>query len=266
MSQPSRGVIRSLPSISEVRLSDDPITVLQVDDDSDFCDFIADRLRDHTDTIEIESETDPTRALRKFRSDEVAFDCVVSDYQMPGPDGLELLEAIRETDPDVPFILFTGKGNEEIASEAISAGVSDYLQKDSSGDLFVILANRIENLVAKYRSEHRVHQILQALERSREGISLIDQNGRFVYVNPRYAEIVGYQQRQLIGEPWDVLYPDGAAEEVRENILPEVTQTGRWEGYTNFVTNDGATVLVEHGLSYTDDRELVCLIRPAESS
>lgn len=43
--------------------------------------------------------------------------------------------------------LFTGKGSEEVASEAISAGVSDHLQKESGTDQYAILANRIENLV-----------------------------------------------------------------------------------------------------------------------
>lgn len=48
---------------------------------------------------------------------------------MPGLDGLDVLERVRGEYPDLPFILFTGKGSEEIASDAISKGVTDYLQK-----------------------------------------------------------------------------------------------------------------------------------------
>jgi DNA-binding NtrC family response regulator len=53
---------------------------------------------------------------------------------MPGVDGLEFLASVREEYPDLPFILFTGKGSEEIASEAISRGVTDYLQKETGTD------------------------------------------------------------------------------------------------------------------------------------
>jgi DNA-binding NtrC family response regulator len=82
----------------------------------------------------------------------VALDCVVSDYDMHGLTGLELLEAVRAVDPDVPFILFTGKGSETIASRAISEGATDYLQMTSGTDQYTMLADRIENAVETYRS------------------------------------------------------------------------------------------------------------------
>jgi signal transduction histidine kinase/DNA-binding response OmpR family regulator len=81
------------------------------------------------------------------------FDCVVSDYQMPGMDGLELLDAVRESRPEMPFILLTGGGSEQIASKAISAGVTDYLKKGDDKEQFAVLANRIENAIARRRTE-----------------------------------------------------------------------------------------------------------------
>ncbi len=61
---------------------------------------------------------------------------------MPGQDGIEFLESVRAIDEKLPFILFTGKGSEEVASEAISAGVTDYLQKHQGTDQYTMLANR----------------------------------------------------------------------------------------------------------------------------
>lgn len=56
-------------------------------------------------------------------------DCIIGDYQMPGMDGIELLRAVRAEFPDLPFVLFTGKGSGAIASEAISAGATSHVRK-----------------------------------------------------------------------------------------------------------------------------------------
>ncbi|WP_276275956.1 PAS domain-containing response regulator [Haloarcula regularis] len=95
-------------------------------------------------------ETNAQEGLDRLERDSV--DCVVSDYDMPGTDGLEFLELVRDEYPEMPFILYTGKGSETIASEAISAGVTDYLQKGRGVDQYTVLANRITNAVERRRS------------------------------------------------------------------------------------------------------------------
>ncbi len=92
----------------------------------------------------------------------------MSDYELPGANGIEFLETVRESYPDLPFILFTSKGSEEVASDAISAGVSDYLQKGSGTERFSLLANRITNLVAQYRAEVHLETRAQQQERVAE--------------------------------------------------------------------------------------------------
>ncbi len=74
---------------------------------------------------------------------------------MPGIDGLEFLQAVRERYPDLPFILFTGEGSETVASDAIAAGVTDYLQKGSGTEQYELLANRIRNAVRARREDER---------------------------------------------------------------------------------------------------------------
>ena len=100
----------------------DPIRVLHVDDDPAFVDLAATFLEREDDRIEVLTATNAEVGLDRL---DEGVDCIVSDYEMPRLDGIEFLERVRAAGDDRPFILFTGKGSEEIASEAISAGVTD---------------------------------------------------------------------------------------------------------------------------------------------
>ena len=134
----------------------DPVSpqtrILHVEDDEGFADLVAAFLERESESFAVRTETDPETALDTLLGEEPGFDCVVSDYDMPNLDGLELLDLVRDAYPDLPFLLFTGKGSEEIASEAISLGVTDYLQKAGTPDQYAVLANRITNAVEAYRT------------------------------------------------------------------------------------------------------------------
>ncbi|MES3518208.1 MAG: response regulator [Natronomonas sp.] len=130
------------------------VRVLHVDDEPGFAETTARFLEREDERFVVETAATASDGCDRLR--EADFDCIVSDYDMPGGDGIEFLNDVRETDPDIPFVLFTGKGSEEIASEAISAGVSDYLQKGSGTDQYSLLANRIDNLVSGHRAESRL--------------------------------------------------------------------------------------------------------------
>jgi len=235
-----------------------PITVLHVDDESDFADLTSTYLERENPDFDVIVESSAADALERLADDSVALDCIVSDYQMPGMDGIEFLEAIRENHPDLPFILFTGQGSEEVAGRAISAGVTDYLQKERGTDQFAVLANRITNAVEKTRAERNAEQLLSAIETAREGISLIDRDGRFVYVNPSYAETYGYESTELLGEHWDVLYPDGHTEYVHDELIPSIPDEGVLREQTTMVTADGDELVTDHALSYTPSGLMVC--------
>jgi PAS domain S-box-containing protein len=132
-------------------LSPDQIHVLHVDDDPAFGDVTATYLERQADVFDVQTVESPAAALERLDGGSV--DCIVSDYEMPGTNGIEFLETVRDEFPDLPFILFTGKGSETVASEAISAGVTDYLQKESGSHQFELLANRISRAVEQYRTE-----------------------------------------------------------------------------------------------------------------
>lgn len=145
------------------------LRVLHVDDDPDFAEMAAVFLKREDERFLIETMTDPTEAVEALGTDE--FNCIVSDYDMPHMNGLRFLETVREKHSDLPFILFTGKGSEEVASDAISAGATDYLQKGGGSDRFELLANRIQNAVEQYHSKQR----RKTLERIRAIVNNVNQ-------------------------------------------------------------------------------------------
>lgn len=124
------------------------IRVLCVDDES-FTALTRLSLERQSDALSVHTETRVSDALEYLET--VAVDCIVSDYDMPKRTGLEFLRAVRETVGEVSFILFTGKGSEEIASEAIAAGATNYFRKEFGAHQYAVLAKHIENAVESDR-------------------------------------------------------------------------------------------------------------------
>ncbi|WP_255198683.1 PAS domain S-box protein [Halorarius litoreus] len=182
------------------------VRVLHLDDSDAFLELTATKLE--RDGFDVVSLSDPHEALDRL--DEV--DCVVSDYQMPPMDGIEFLERVREDYPDLPFLLFTGKGSEDIAGRAVSAGVTDYLQKLPGDERFTLLANRIENTVAQYRAEKRAEEtdrrIREVHERVSDAVVALDTDWRYTYVNGHAEELLGVDEGELLGTSVFEAFPD----------------------------------------------------------
>ena len=242
-------------------MSSDSIHILHVDDDRDFAELTASFLKRDDDRFSIEIETHADTALDALTDGR--FDCVISDYDMPNQNGIQFLEAVREDYPELPFILFTGKGSEAVASEAISAGVTDYLQKESGTEQYTVLANRIRNSVERARAQAEQQRQFNAIETAREGISILDEDRRFAYVNQAYADLYGYSPDELVGESWEVLYRDEDLDKIQDEILPAAESTGYWHGETIGVRADGDTFTEDHVLALTDNDELICTVRDA---
>jgi len=128
-------------------------------------------------------------------------DCIVSDFDMPDQNGIEFLETVREEYPDLPFILYTGKGSEEVASDAISTGVTDYLQKESGTDHHSLLANRIRQAVEAQENarsaEQRQHQLDQILKTVPACVVQLNYEGEFIFANRRAEEVLGLEQTDV---------------------------------------------------------------------
>jgi PAS domain S-box-containing protein len=134
--------------------------LLCVDDDAEFLDLMTMFLQRKLPAATIHTATSVTDAQRLVEVEPIT--CIVSDYEMSDQNGLEFLRTVRDTHPELPFILFTGKGSEDIASEAISAGVTDYLQKRGP-EQYDLLATRIRHAVSEYQTEHKLRERVKEL-------------------------------------------------------------------------------------------------------
>jgi len=142
---------------------DNPIRVLCVDDDPS---ATAERVEHSADRLIVETATDAEEALARLANGGI--DCVVSETDVSGTDALELHRAVQGRHEGLPFVLFTDSGSEELASEAIAAGVSGYVPKRGEADQHDRLVDRIEAAVERARAWRALRsrgELLRATER-----------------------------------------------------------------------------------------------------
>jgi len=212
--------------------TDDVIRVLHVDDEPSLNDMIATFLERENGRITVHTATNPDEGQQILSTHDI--DCIVSDYEMPGRNGIEFLEAVREEYPELPFILYTGKGSEEVASDAISSGVTDYLQKESGTDQYTILANRITNAVAQTRAVQEVSRtrayFSTILSQSSDYVMIVDGHGQVDYISPAVERVLGYTPEDLEGtDAFEHIHPEdlSAASDAFADVLehPDQDQT-----------------------------------------
>ena len=252
------------------------IRVLYVDDDPDLAEVVGRFLAEENDRIETTAVQSPLTGLDRL--DAEMFDCVVSDYDTPEMDGLDFLRSLRETRPDLPFILFTSEGSESVAGEAIAAGATGYLQKGTGTEQYAVLANRIENAVEQYRAERFAEQTQRRLRELMANTPdvrwmLSADWSELLYVNDAYEEVYGATVAELRERPRSFLEAVHPAdrEDVRE-AMERVSEGqtvdldyrvgphcdyGRWvHSRGHPVTEDGEVVrVVGHSREVTERRE-----------
>jgi CheY-like chemotaxis protein len=119
--------------------------VLVVDDDDDVATLTAEYLEYLDDGIHVETATDPVAALAE--RDLGRFDCIVSDYHMPGMNGLELYRAVRDRSADVPVVLFSSIDPDRNALDAETASESlAVVRKGGRSGQFERLAEYVDEL------------------------------------------------------------------------------------------------------------------------
>ena len=130
------------------------ISILYVDDEPALLD-VGKEFLERSGAILV--DTVPSAAEAQQRLMATCYDAIVSDYQMPDMDGIEFLKYVRKEFPNLPFILFTGRGREEVVIEALNNGADFYLQKGGQAvPQFAELEHKIKQAVEQQRNKQRI--------------------------------------------------------------------------------------------------------------
>lgn len=218
-----------------------PIEILHVDDDPGFLDLTESFLETELDAVEVTTVSSPGEVLTVLDSQSVH--CVVCDYEMPGTDGLELLDTVRDHYSDLPFILYTGKGSEEIAAKAINAGVTGYLQKGGP-DQHRRLANRVKHAATEYRAQIESERYSTVLRALGYPIYVVNADAEFEYVNQAFVDLVGYSREEIIGSDPGKVKSEEGVRRANDTLAALVSSTGpeTKQFHVDIQTKDGDTV------------------------
>lgn len=119
----------------------DAIRVLVVDEDRDVRELTSTFLEREDEDLSVETATGGDEALERIAGEE--FDAVVSDYRMPGMDGLELAEELDERDEEAVFVLFTAADDPVTANAVDEADIDAFVLKGSGTDHYAEIVSAI---------------------------------------------------------------------------------------------------------------------------
>ena len=201
------------------------ISVLYVDDESNLLDITKTYL-ERTKEFTVTTAPSASAALDLLKSN--GFQTIVSDYQMPEMDGIEFLKAVRATDKSIPFIIFTGKGREEIAIEAFENGADFYLQKGGEPkSQFAELVHKIHAAVDHRRADMQVatlNRLYTVLSATNKAIVRIHDKSELLQEICRIVVDIGGFTMAWAGRP-----------NVKKHLIEPVAMSGHVEGYLDSI-------------------------------
>lgn len=229
-----------------------PVSVLWVDDDTDYLDLAADLLAEE-EGFQVTTESSPTAATGRLAD----VDCLVSDYKMPGRDGLELLSTTRERHPDLPFVLCTGSSVPDVAGAVADDPWAELVRKDGMDATVSLVAARSARLVAGRRSVVLTGRALAGLDETGDAIVVVSPDDRIAVVNRVFARRLGYAREELLGRDWRTCFPDHEVDRLESTALETVSGDWRWTGGCIARRADGTTFTAQTRITGLDDGSLV---------
>jgi PAS domain S-box-containing protein len=243
----------------------DKLRILYVDDESSLQEAIKLYLESEGE-FAVDTLTSANEAF--IRINTVRYDAIVSDYQMPGMDGIEFLKKVRTSGNTIPFILFTGKGREEVVITALNERADFYLQKGGRPEaLFAELAHKVKSAALRKMADDALEESegrhRTILETTRDGFCMIDLvNGKVTEVNKTYCRMTGYTRAEILKLKISDLDVSSTPDEHAAQIKSIIAK-GSGILTTRYRRKDGSVFDVELSVTYqnTNGGELIGFCR-----
>ncbi|HWQ63076.1 MAG TPA: PAS domain S-box protein [Methanospirillum sp.] len=179
----------------------DPIHVLYVDDEPVLLD-IGKLYLEQDGQFRVTGLSSAEEALATLK--EGSFDAIVSDYMMPEMNGISFLKEIRNRGVSIPFILFTGRGREEVVIEAFDNGADSYVQKGGEPrQQFVELSHKISQAVQRREAERKLRdseeRYRSVVEDQTEFICRKKPDRTLIFVNDAFCRYYNVTREEITG-------------------------------------------------------------------
>lgn len=183
-----------------------------------------------------------------------SYDVIVSDYDMPGMDGILLLKKIRSEGGKIPFILFTGKGREEIVIQAINNGANFYVQKGGEvTSQFAELVHMIRVAVGHRRAIDELRDSKQHLadiiDFSPNPLFAIDMTGKVIIWNRAIEDLTGIPATDMLGKG-NYEYALPLYGERRPLLIDQIHDPETGPGRYLFTKQEGSLIMAESIVAY----------------
>jgi len=207
------------------------LKILCLEDNLADAELIRNKLNKDGFTMLFELVSTKMEYLEKINT--IAFDLILSDYNLPGYSGLAALDIARQICPDIPFICVSGTIGEYLAVEMLKQGASDYVLKDQLEKLpFAVrrALKEVQEQKARQKAENELRKLSQAVQQSPVSIIITNRNGDIEYVNPKTTELTGYAPDELIGKNPRIFSSGEKTEGETENLWKTISSGNEWRG------------------------------------
>ncbi|EHQ34964.1 PAS domain S-box protein [Methanoplanus limicola] len=196
------------------------IRILHVDDEKSLIDLTKIYLEKKGE-FRVTSASSVSEALKILESD--CFDVILSDYEMPHIDGIEFLKTLKAGGDPTPFIIFSGRGREDVLIEAINNGADFYLQKGGKPTAqFAELKNMIFQAYSRKKAEIELKKSEEryraVVESQTELICRFLPDGTIGFVNDAFCRYYGLDSQKIVGEIFVPNIPDSEQNAIRSHL------------------------------------------------